>query len=150
MGPFTFNPGDMQEIDLAFVFARDYTGNDSMPSVTKLGQMIDIIRNAWFINKLPNGETFNEGIQPPPSTTTGINLYPNPAIKKVTLDFGQPVNEPVHITILTTNGEIVSSKIVNPHSTLLGLDVSTISSGFYLVRIQIGQEIQTKKIVLIR
>ena len=150
MGPFTFNPGDMQEIDLAFVFARDYIGSDSMPSVTKLGQMIDIIRNAWFINKLPNGETFNEGIQPPPSTTTGINLYPNPAIKKVTLDFGQPVNEPVHITILTTNGEIVSSKIVNPHSTLLGLDVSTISSGFYLVRIQIGQEIQTKKIVLIR
>ncbi len=150
MGPFTFNPGDMQEIDLAFVFARDYTGNDSMPSVPKLGQMIDTIRNAWFKNKLPNGETFNEGIQNPPPTATVIKLYPNPAGNRVTLDFGHPVNEPVHVTIITTNGEIVDSKIVNPHNMLLGLDVSTISSGFYLVRIQIGQEIKTKKLVLLR
>lgn len=150
MGPFTFNPGDMQEIDLAFVFARDYTGNDSMPSVTKLGQMIDIIRNSWLNNKLPNGETFNEGVQNPPETVTGIKLYPNPASNKITLDFGYLVNEPVLITILSTSGEVTYSKNVIPRSKLLGLDVSSISSGFYLVRIQIGQEIQTKKIVLIR
>lgn len=150
MGPFTFNPGDMQEIDLAFVFARDYTGNDSMPSVPKLGQMIDTIRKAWLNNKLPNGETFNAGIPNPPGTATVIKLYPNPAGNKVTLDFGHPVNEPVLITILTSNGETLSTKIINPQSTTIGIDVSAISSGFYFVRIQIREQIQTKKLVIIR
>jgi len=47
-------PGD-ERTDLAFVFARDYTSPDTLASVTKLMQMIDIVRNAFITNTLPGG-----------------------------------------------------------------------------------------------
>jgi hypothetical protein len=148
-GPFTFHPGDVQEFDVAYIWARDYTGNDSMPSVTKLGQMIDTIRNAWINNKLPNGETFNEGIVHPPASSGRMKLYPNPAFSKVTIDFGKPLREETLFTILSAGGEIVYSQKENPNGNTLSVNVSGFPSGVYLVRVS-GREIMTAKLVIIR
>jgi len=83
MGPFTFHPGDVQELDLALVFARDYTGQDTLePSVAKLQQMIDTIRKSYNNGFLPNGNSFFGIDNQPTASSTALKIYPNPAKDK--------------------------------------------------------------------
>ena len=146
-GPFTFKPGDVEDFDIAYVFARDYTGDSS---VTKLGQMIDTIRKSWITNKLPNGESFSESVQNLPSTSSAIRMYPNPANNSVTFDFGRSINDIINISLLSVKGDVLLSRAVNLNSNKFILDISNIPAGLYIVQISSSRESQTKKLVIIR
>ena len=52
-GPFTFKPGDVQQLDLAYVWARAYGANDPLASVDKLRQMNDIVRVLIYLGNTP-------------------------------------------------------------------------------------------------
>lgn len=149
MGPFTFKPGDVQEVDLAFVFARDYTGQDTLePSVAKLRQMIDIVRNSYNTGKLPDGNSFfgiNEQTNTPSSK---IMIYPNPASNRVNILLEKPFNEKLGIKIINTSGiEVYSSEIMNPGKKI-GIDVSAFTAGMYIISVQ-GKDFDAKGKVII-
>jgi len=137
MGPFTFKPGDIQEVDIAFVFARDYTGQDTLePSVAKLRQMIDIVRNSYNTGTLPNGNSFfgiNDQIK---NSSTTLKIYPNPASNKVNILFNRPVNEMVRIWIININGCEVYSSSIRPSGKIVQLDVRGLAAGSYIINVQ--------------
>lgn len=52
-GPFTFLPDSAVELDLAFVFGRDYTDTSNTAAITIMQNRIDVIRN-YFVNGFVN------------------------------------------------------------------------------------------------
>ena len=150
MGPFTFHPGDVQELDFAFVFARDYTGNDSLPSVTLLGNRIDVIRNAYISGVLPNGQSFLGIHDHPGASGNSFTLYPNPATSTVTIRFESMPKDPVGITITDLEGRTVLQKSIGSGTLQSSLDVSTIPSGLYLVRLTGSGGDSVQKISIVR
>jgi len=85
-GPFTFHPGDVQDLELAFSFARDYNGTP-LSSLDLLKTRVDSIRKAYMMNVLPNGQSFNGINDGKGKPSSQIGLYPNPATKWLQLIF---------------------------------------------------------------
>ena len=135
MGPFTFKPGDMQEIDIAYIFARDYTGIDSTRSVSLLKQRIDVIRNAFFTNTLPNGGSFN-GIGLKHDQMFSFTIYPNPAFKDITIDLhSQLIDKGTSLRLINSQGKLIRIFYIRENTSPVTLDVSGFPAGLYLVNI---------------
>ena len=150
-GPFTFHPGDVQELDIAFIFARDYTGQDTLdPSLEKLRQMIDIVRNSYNTGLLPNGHSFFGINDQSQIYSPKIKIYPNPANDKINISFDRPVNEKFWVQIINTSGMTVYSCSVKPTRKIMELDVSELSSGIYIINIQTKDFITNKKVIIIK
>jgi hypothetical protein len=150
VGPFTFHPGDMKELDLAFVFARDYTSSDTLASVTKLRQMIDTVRIAFMTNKLPGGGSFTMVPELAEKKLLTCNIYPNPAVSQIHIDFETPLTERITLLLLDCQGRIIRSQKLGTGLVETALDLSGLSQGFYLLVIQSSQMRTTKKLSVIR
>jgi len=150
VGPFTFHPGEMKELDLAFVFARDYTSPDTLASVAKLMQMIDIVRNAFTTNKVPGGGSFMMTPELPELKSLNCKVYPNPAVSKVHLVFDLPVKEQTTLRLIDFQGRMIQLLSLVSGTTETVLDVSGLSQGLYLLVIQSTHGMMTKKLSVTR
>jgi hypothetical protein len=77
-GPFTFAPGDVQSLDIAFVYARDNDTTDQLSAIDIMNQRIDTIRN-----RVENGEiiylpSYSVGINEITIEKSEIPIFPNP------------------------------------------------------------------------
>jgi hypothetical protein len=145
MGPFTFHPGDVQQVDVALVFARDYTGQDTTqgPSVTKLDRMIDIVRNSYNTGKLPNGDPFF-GIQnQAPLSSNTLKIYPNPTTNEVTIELS-PTSSQGTLSLLNINGQEVMKCTVRIKTQI---DISNLPGGVYFVRVTNDKTVLTGKLI---
>jgi hypothetical protein len=127
----------MQEVDIAFVFARDYTSQDTIEqSAEKLRQMIDIVRNSYNTGTLPNGNSFFGINEKTNNSSIAQTIYPNPASDQLNILFDRPVNEVLRIQIFNTSGtEVYSSRII-PSGKKVQLDISSFPSGIYIINVQ--------------
>jgi hypothetical protein len=150
MGPFTFRPGDVQQLDYAFIFARDYTGQDSLyPSLTKLRQMIDIVRKSYTSGILPDGNSFFGISEHSLTSAFTVNIFPNPAGNSLTVSFDRMVDDIVNIRIVQTNGLCVYSKKMMSYSKVFHLDVSRLTQGVYILVVQNSDFTIARKVVVI-
>ena len=150
VGPFTFRPGEMKELDLAFVFARDYTSPDTLASVTKLMQMIDIVRHAFVTNKLPGGGSFTSVNELPVRQSTICTVYPNPAASLVHIVFNIPPDEPATLGVYDGQGRMIRSQILAAGTTGTLMDVAGLPEGLYLLVMQSSTIIVVRKLAVIR
>ena len=151
MGPFTFKPGDVQEVDIAFVFARDYTGQDTLePSVAKLGQMIDIIRKSYNTGTLPNGNSFFGINDPTNHSSSEMKIFPNPSYNIINILFNRPVNGNLKILIINTSGMEVYSSNVFSSGKNLQLDVRGLAAGIYIINVQAKDFATNGKVIIIK
>jgi len=149
-GPFTFHPGDVQELDVAYVFARDYTSPDTLASVAKLRQMIDIVRNSFKTNTLPGGGSFLGVPENRITSSSSVNVYPNPAHDKVSIEFGSSLSESLILRIFNSSGTEIKAIELKPGTRSYSTDLSSLPRGLYLIHLS-GNNIQvTKKICLIK
>ncbi|MCX6244572.1 MAG: T9SS type A sorting domain-containing protein [Bacteroidetes bacterium] len=148
-GPFTFKPGDEQDIDIAFVWARDYTSKSPQASLDKLRQIVDKVNTAFVTNKLPNGQPFygiGDKVQP---EGVGVNIYPNPASDQITVEFSSGNHSgPATVYLLNNQGRHLKSFVIPENSLKSRMDVSDIPAGFYLLRIVTGENVVTTKVVV--
>jgi hypothetical protein len=151
MGPFTFHPGDVQEVDLALIFARDYTGEDTVePSVVKLDQMIDIVRNSYSTGVLPNGGSFF-GIDNHSAISDNVlKIYPNPAKETVNLLFNRTVNDQVDIRILNTSGIVVNSLSLHPSGRIVSINVKGLPAGIYFINVMTKEFTTSGKLIILK
>jgi hypothetical protein len=150
-GPFTFHPGDVEELDLAFGFARDYGVKNADSSLSKLQHMTDIVRNAFITKKLPDGTPFFSGItEKDPLSGNRVTCYPNPANTIVNIRFEKLLNQPVTIRLVNVNGSVVRSLVGKPNARSVSFDVSGLPAGLYLVTMQSDNQVITKKVAVIR
>jgi len=79
--------------------------------------------------------------------TEEISIFPNPAHNKLTITSSTPQKQTL-ITIFNMQGQLVK-QIPNPQSSVpIEIDVSALSKGIYLVRIQSENGVVNKKLVI--
>jgi len=149
MGPFTFKPGDVEDVTVAFIFARDYGNPDSLASVTKVEQMIDIIRNAYNTNTLPNGQPFFGTNEIKPASAISLSVYPNPSNGKIRIGFGKYLSDNIRVTVTDMKGSVVFTEDKTVHSDILDLDLTGLRKGLYLIEVRTSSVFMKHKISVI-
>jgi hypothetical protein len=148
-GPFTFNPGQEQELDVAYTCARAYANNiDS--TLNKLKNYVDSVKRYYGSNKLPNGNSFNGIANNSGTNTIKILFYPNPASTQVNILFDRIINTPVNISVYNASGTLIRTVSDTPSGRLITIDISGLSSGLYLFSTEINGRVVTKKVSVIR
>ena len=75
-----------------------------------------------------------------------ISIFPNPASDALTLEGLDGVTS---IDVVSTVGEVVASQALNGNTSAIGLDVSTLASGIYVVRfLGVGGQSSAQTIVI--
>jgi hypothetical protein len=76
-----------------------------------------------------------------------VTIYPNPATTTFTIEFPASANfKTAELSIQTISGQLVfQSAIQNPKSAI---DISAFSKGLYLFKVQAGDEVVVKKVVV--
>ena len=149
-GPFTFKPGDVQELDLSFNWARAYGSNNPLASVEKLRHMADKTNSAFALNRLPGGGLFYGIGDQPPSSDVQVKIYPNPATGMINIEFGKSANMAgTNLELITIEGfPLKKISIANP-ANRLQIDISDLPSGFYFIRITTKDALIVKKVVVL-
>ena len=98
----------------------------------------------------------NENINTPPATTFKVQQnYPNPFNPATTIKYQLPEANYVSLKIFNSLGEVVATLIDNEYQEIgthsqLYLVNSSLSSGVYFYRLQAGDYVDTKKMILIK
>ncbi|MCD4698447.1 MAG: T9SS type A sorting domain-containing protein [Bacteroidales bacterium] len=139
-GPFTFNSGDTLTQELAYVFARDYDG-DNLSSLSLLKQYIEHIK--WFYDNdsTPCGTPWS-GISNRVISDQKIKVYPNPAMDMLKID--GDISRNADFNIIDISGKEVKSGKISGSGIIT---INHLPGGFYFLRIKTGSEIITKTFV---
>jgi hypothetical protein len=145
-GPFTFKPGEPQELDLAFVWARGDNPSDSSSSLLKLMSVVDTIRRCFFENRVPGGGAFF-GSEDGTVITGELKVYPNPSDGIIHVDIPGNTNDEVVITLFNLQGIPVLT--VHAFPSVSGkIDLTGFSAGMYLLRVSSPENTWIGKIIL--
>lgn len=138
-GPFTFEPGDIQELDLAFVWARDYNG-DRLSSAELLEEYCTSIREK-FVNDPDFFSNINNSIM----HKNRLTLFPNPVDNELIIKLpGEITNG--NITIFDIRGNRVID-IGMSGDLKFAIDTSQLEGGLYIVKVFDGSLIYTSKFI---
>lgn len=142
-GPITFNPGDIQEIDLALVFARDYTTTGNHASVNLLTERIDIIKSYFANDSTPCGSSFSS-INKVFDNMESISIYPIPASDQIRIARDDNT-EPLEFMIHDAMGRmLISGTISEDNSTI---NVSKLDKGMYVISFTGSKSYDSKRFV---
>lgn len=145
-GPMTIYPGQVQDFDIAYIFAQSNDGT-SNSSIDLMKSYADTIKWAFMHNITPCGTSFvYNGISKPNlSNIDHTNIYPNPANDLLRFDFGKDDN--FQVQIFDINGKVILSRNVSASNCVF--DISSFDEGVYFVKISDGVSIETKKLVVL-
>jgi hypothetical protein len=132
-GPFTFEAGDTLELEVAYVFGRDYTDTLNPPtaSVVVMQERIDSIRVYYNANSGPCGE-FYTGIGDIIRTKATLHLFPNPANDLLTISSSEPLHN-AQFAIYNVLGKLILKGEVPLDGTI---DLSSISKGAFVLVVE--------------
>jgi hypothetical protein len=140
-GPFTFNPGQVEQLDIAYSFA---TGLGNLINIT------DTLRKHFVSNILNDGSSFNGTGNNLSLQKLTVQVYPNPASSRINIKLGKVVNDIVTLHLLNANGTLVQYENLNPSGKMISLDISGLSPGLYLLSVESENERVTTKISIIK
>ncbi|MCD4736288.1 MAG: T9SS type A sorting domain-containing protein [Bacteroidales bacterium] len=139
-GPFIFNSGDVHQLDLAFIFARDYNGTP-WNSVELMKEYIDQIRDK-FVNDYEyfsgiENKNYNKPIK--------LAVYPNPGKNNVSICCPEKTKIS-NLSIYNMHGKLVEN--IKPlEDNCIKWNVSHLEPGLYLVRWTDGVQTLTSKFI---
>jgi hypothetical protein len=96
------------------------------------------------------------GVDDVTQVPTGFALhqnYPNPFNPSTTISFSLPVRSDVHLQLVDVLGRVVKEIVAGsfePGSHQVKLDASNLSSGVYFYKLEAGDFISTKKLVIMK
>ena len=134
-GPFGMEPGEVDTVDVAFLWAR---GTDHLDSVTELRKATDHIRRIADILYTPTVSSASPYIRPTP-LTFGQN-YPNPFTDRTTITYSLAQSRQVRLTVHDVLGREVATlaegfrEAGSYEAVLKGSDLSP---GMYLYRLEL-------------
>ena len=146
-GPFTFAPGDSNEIVLAIVMA---IGDDNLDSVTELKKNVTAIREFYYTGNISNVD--RELFSGPIKYSLHQN-YPNPFNPTTMIEFSIPISENVQINVFNITGQKVRTllnkkMLTGTHS--VEFNAHDFASGIYFYQIQTGSFRDVKKMIVIK
>jgi hypothetical protein len=140
-GPFTLLPGGVAEVELAFIFARDYTGSGNLAPLSLLSERINSIQTFYKNEILPLsiGEIENKSF-------SFISVYPNPFTDFITLD--NQNRESIEIVIYNLLGKELLRKTIPAGKSKISL--AQIRDNALIIKAISDDRIETKKLLRIR
>ncbi|MCX6294609.1 MAG: T9SS type A sorting domain-containing protein [Bacteroidetes bacterium] len=143
--PFTMQPGSSTEIDLAYVFGRDYVNPGNLPGVAIMKTRIDSIRSFYYNNLTPCGQLLFASVPIQViSNNNSLSIYPNPAKENITINFTSS-SKNVSVRIYDATGRLV--KNIHIQSGENSINISELENGLYLLNLQDGNNSVTKRFV---
>jgi len=146
VGPFELKQNESSTIIMAVVFA-----DDSTELYKKIEQAIAIYESDY-------GQTgFLTPTEKELELPTQVSLsqnYPNPFNPSTTIQFSLNKSKNVTLSVFDVTGRLVSEVISRQQYSAgihqISFDGSSLSSGLYLYRLEVGQQVITKKLTLIK
>jgi hypothetical protein len=139
-GPFTFQPGSIQQLDLAYVFGRNYLDSNAWAGVQVMQQRIDSIRKYFINDTTPCGGGFS-GLPVIPEKKQQIIIFPNPANDHININ----VPERSAIEILNIEGQLI--KRINTNEEQTTIDIAGFAKGMYFVKARTQKGIMVAKFI---
>ncbi|MDD5569743.1 MAG: T9SS type A sorting domain-containing protein [Bacteroidales bacterium] len=145
MGPFTFQSNSVQQVDLAYVFARNFNDTDNYASVITVKQRIDTLRK-HFSDSLVSPCQSNAGVKEIKNkfSKENFSLYPNPADNEITVELKDAEKSDL-ISIYDCSGKLVLTKQINGSKNIIS--IKNFVSGIYFVKITSGNKVFSKRLV---
>ncbi len=139
VGPITLQPGAVNEVVFAMVWARSDTGANK-GSVAKLIASTDTIHAA----AAANFAAFSTGLND--IRSFNFNIFPNPVTEKCWIDVPDKNNESILVTIVDLQGKQVLQQSFDP-AKKIALNLNELDRGVYMINVKQGLRTATKKIV---
>jgi hypothetical protein len=139
-GPFTFFPDSVEQLDLAFVFARTFSDSTDTAAIPIMQQRIDSVRKYFMNDNTPCGGSFSY-ISPHEQIIPQFLIYPNPTANKLTIECPKQAT----IEILNMQGQLI--RVVTARSYNETIDVSTLSNGVYIVEVKTEKRMEVRKFI---
>lgn len=79
-----------------------------------------------------------------------FSVYPNPARDIVRLQLSEQVRETTLVQVTDLSGKVVLSGTFTPVNGLLTIPVNTIAAGNYVIRIRVGDDWQSQRLVIVK
>ncbi len=143
-GPFTFEPSAIDELDLAYVFGRDYVNSGSNAGVTIMDQRIDSIRKYFINDTTPCGGSFS-ALATVPKINKQLTIYPNPAEDFITIET-TGIEGTLQYEIFDLIGKQVSKGVLK-NSKENVINISNLQEGLYLLNVWDGRERYCRKFI---
>lgn len=139
-GPFTFEPGDVHEFDLAFVWARDYDGT-ALSSAELLEEYCASIKERFetdndFFSSIPGNSI---------SKNAGVTVYPNPVRDELNLSMNDIVEKGI-VSIYNMKGEVLLETAFMKKRNLL-IKTQQLPEGLYIIKLFDGTTNQVVKFI---
>jgi len=134
-GPYSFNPGDMLEFEVALVFARDYPGNN-LSSVGLLKERIADVREFYELSA---------GVDKPLPPSAGVAIYPNPCNDFVEVEFSIP-GKMADYVVFDIHGKVLQTGhlLKNDNNRI---NLANLKKGVYFFKIKTEGFSLTKKLI---
>ena len=149
-GPFNYESGESKCLDMAFIFARDSTPNDTTSHLKSVGQLQ--ARTA-AIQAFYEQQNFNCD---PITETTGLSdkqngqsltLYPNPADKAVSIQLPRQHERSLTLKLMNTNGQTLIEQNLPAQQNEITLSLKSLPKGLYPLQIQNSETTYQGKVI---
>ncbi|MCZ4408941.1 T9SS type A sorting domain-containing protein [Cryomorphaceae bacterium 1068] len=136
-GPFTFAPGDVQYIDLAYIFARE-SFDDEETVIETLQRFADEVEGMQC-DPLPAIVLSTDRAE----ERKPLKVFPNPSSSSISFELNENAAQ---LTMIDITGKVVRQEFLN--SGLQRIDISDLADGIYLIQVQADQSIYHGKVVV--
>jgi len=146
MGPFTFSAGMTQELDVAYVFARDYNGGawESVELLkSRIDELIALVADGKIIPLPPGYQEIDDFAQ----QSSLLSIYPQPASTYINVDYTVQT-EAAYYTVMDLTGKIVKSGKLQGKAQHQ-IDILDLKDGFYLIKLVDGRNKLLAKLIKI-
>jgi hypothetical protein len=145
-GPFTLLPFDTAEVDIAFVFGRDYTGSGNLAPIPIMKERIDSIRSYYLSGETPCG-SFAVSVNEIENTESSFfSVYPNPFADFITLD--NQSRENMEIVIYNLLGKELLRQNIPVGKTRINL--SQIKDNALIIKAVSDDRFEAKKLLRVK
>lgn len=142
MGPFIFEAGSMERIDLAFVGAFP---EDDQTSVETLMEYIDIVKAEYYQDPTYFGYQWLGVDDEKVENHSSINAYPNPTDNILTFSCDY-ISSKGNYRLSSLMGKVVDEGIIEKNE-IITIDMNNLTSGIYIISITDDKNIYYTKII---
>ena len=156
-GRFTVTPEYPNGI-YAYFATVDENHNSAFPYLVGL-QYYGVVESDNFNQGGSNNVTISEPVETyDPSSSVGsmdideldVAVFPNPATDVVAIQAKGILKDDLTVEMYDISGRLVKSTVINKGSTIWHIDTRTLYSGDYILKIINGDQVKTKKILVVR
>jgi hypothetical protein len=138
LGPFTFKPGDVQEVDMAFVFASSNYSADSSKNLleARLMELRQRVLDGEIV--IPNSELdINEAVP----ENASLRIYPNPADNRIHLKMPEELQNCEYFISNPMGTRVASGKLDGE------INIAGLKPGFYILSVKAQNGIISNKFI---